>query len=271
MILSAVALTTAYGVPPVPAQPAPLTVDQVVQKLQANLDAYDKSIPSFMADEYIDSYKHEFSARGASATGNVETIAQSVFRLKKEIDHATNTFSFSESRDVSIIDGRPAKGRQINAPSMVIGAFSGGLAFVAEDQRTCRTYTLEKPKAGKPLVVRFKSADHIPDPEICILNESSSGRVWINPASMQIERMELDVPRHLFTTLRDDGRPGVPTIGHWNVEVTYKPVILNARTFWLPATILSTCSNEQTEWSYSASYRNYHLLEVHSRIVPPGE
>jgi len=258
-------------VPPVFGQTAPLTVDSVLEKLQANLDAYDKSIPSFMADEYVDSLQHEFSARGASAAGNVETIAQSVFRLRRKVDTANNTFTFEESRDVNVIDGRRAQGRQINAPSMITGAFSGGLAFVAENQRSCRTYILEKPKAGKPIVVRFQTAAHIPDPEICILNEYSSGRVWIDPASMQIERMELDVPRHLFTPFREDGRPVAPTTGHWNVEVTYKPVVLNAKTFWLPATIFSKCSNEQTEWSYSASYRNYHLFEVHSRIIIPNE
>ena len=224
-----------------------------------------------MADEYVDSLQHEFAARGASAAGNVETIAQSVFRLKRKIDPTTNTFAFEESRDVTTIDGKPAKGRPIDAPSMISGAFSGGLAFVSEDQRDCMKYALEKLKPGKPIVVRYETAINIPHPENCILSEHSSGRVWIDPASMQIEHLAVDVPRHLFIPFRNDGSKSLPITGHWNVEVAYKPVILNAKTFWLPATIISKCSNDQTEWSFSASYRNYHLLEVHSRIVTPSE
>ena len=253
------------------AQSSPLTVDQVVQRLQANLDFYDKSIPSFLADEHIDSLKHEFAARGASAAANTETIAESVFRLKREINSATNTYALTESRDVNIIDGRPAKGRAIDAPTMLTGAFSGGLAFVSVDERSCMRYSLEKTKPGKPIIVRYETAPNIARPEDCILAENGSGRVWIDPLSMQIERIDVDVPRHLLTPYRDDGRAGTPTVTHWNVEVTYKPVVLNAKTFWLPATILSTCSNETSEWAFRASYRNYHLLEVHSRVVIPAE
>ncbi len=247
-----------------------LTVDDVVAKLQHNLDLYDKSIPSFLADEHIDSIQQQFAARGASAP-NFETIAESVFRLKKEIDHTTNTFSFNESRDVSLIDGKPANGRQINAPSMIFGAFSGGLAFVSQEQSPCMRYQLEPVKARKPIVVRFTTLPAAQRTPACILAEDSSGRVSIDPASMQIQRIDLDVPRHLFTPHRDDGSPAIPTIGHWKVEVTYKPVVLNAKTFWLPETILSQCSNDDTQWSFRGAYRNYHLLEVHSRMIIPNE
>jgi len=247
----------------------PLAVDDIVAKLQTNLDAYEKSIPSFLVDEHMESIEHQFAARGSSAP-NYETIAESVFRLKRDVDPASNTVDLKESRDVRIIDGRPANGREVNAPSLVIGAFSGGLAFVSEDERDCMSYTLEKTKPGKPIVVRYATAPVVTHPEDCILPEISSGRVWIDPVSMQISRIEVDVPRHLLTPSLGDGRKDAPTMTHWNVQVVYKPVVLNNRTFWLPATIVSTCSNDNEEWSFRGAYRNYHLLEVHSRIVIPG-
>jgi hypothetical protein len=248
----------------------PLTVDTVVAKLQTNLDAYDKSIPSFFVDEHIESFKHDFAARGASAA-NYETIAESLFRLKRTVDPATNTYSLDESRDIRIIDGKPANGRDIDAPTMLTGAFSGGLAVVSQDQKTCMSYTLGPVKPRKLIVVRFAS---LPDPQRaqdCILAEPGSGSVWIDPASMQIVRIKVLVPRHILTPFNKEGQKDLPTITRWNVQVIYKPVVLNSHTFWLPATITSLCSNDRTEWSFRGVYRNYHLLEVHSRIIMPDD
>jgi len=252
------------------AQNAPLSVDDVVAKLQANLDAYETTIPSFLVDEHMESIEHQFAFRGPSAA-NYETIAESVFRLKRDIDPASNTVDLKESRDVRIIDGRPANGRRINAPSLITGAFSGGLAFVSEDERSCMRYTLEKIKPGKPIVVRYETAPVVSRPEDCILSERSSARVTIDPASMQISQIQVDVPRHLLTPSIGDGHKDSPSMTHWHIEVIYKPVVLNAHTFWLPATIVSVCRNNRQEWSFSGVYSNYHLLEVHSRVVVPGE
>lgn len=252
------------------AQNAPLDIDAVVRRLQANLDRYDSSIPSLLADEQIDSIQHQLRGRGSSAN-SFETIAESVFRLKRQIDPATNTYSLNESRDVNIIDGKPAMGRHIDAPAMIFGAFSGGLAFVSQDERGCMQYQLEKIRPGKPIVVHYQTASAIPHPDDCILAERSSGRVWIDPASMQIVRIEVDVPRHLVTPVLSDGRKVLPTMTHWHIEVAYRPVALNNHTFWLPVTISSICSNAKVEWSFRAAYHNYHLLEVNSRIVVPGE
>ena len=252
-----------------------LTIDDVVAKLQANLDSYQRSIPNFLAEEHMESSESstavQISRRGPSLSSNRETIAESTFRLKRKVDLASNTFTFEESRDFTTIDGHPAKGRSISTPVMLVGAFSGGLAFVSEVERECMTYTLEPPKPGKPIIVHYQSAPHIAHPEICILPEETAGRVWIDPASMQIERIEVDVPRHLLTPIRGDGRADAPSMTHWHVEVVFKPVVLNARTFWLPATIASVCSNDNQEWSFHGSYRNYRLLEVHSRVVVPGD
>ncbi|HXE07209.1 MAG TPA: hypothetical protein VN612_04885 [Acidobacteriaceae bacterium] len=250
--------------------PQPLTLDNVVAKLQANLDEYEASIPSFLADEHMDSTMRQFVMRGASAA-NYETIAESVFRLKRDIDSTAHTQSLDESREIKTIDGKPANGRQIDAPTMLSGAFSGGLAIVSKDEQRCMQYTLDPVKPRKPIVVRFVSLPADQRPKDCILREDGTGRVVIDPRSMQITRLQVAVPRHLITPLLNGGRSGAPTFTRWRVQVDYKPVVLDARTFWLPSKITSSMSNEQTAWSFLATYRNYHKLEVRSRVIIPGD
>jgi hypothetical protein len=253
------------------AQPAqPLTLDDAIAKLQANLDDYDKSIPSFLADEHLESTMHQFGMRGASAP-NYETIAESVFRLKRDIDSENHTETLNESREIRIIDGKPANGREIDAPTMLSGAFSGGLAMVSNDEQPCMRYTLEPVKRRKPIVVRFVSAPADQRPEHCILMEDGFGRVMIDPVSMQISRIEVQVPHHAMTPRYIDGTSAPVTMTRWRVEVDYKPVVLDARTFWLPSKITSTMSNDQTAWSFLATYRNYHKLEVRSRLIVPAD
>ena len=249
--------------------PQPLTLDDVVAKLQANLDDYDKSIPSFVADEHMESTMRQFAMRGASAP-NYETIAESVFRLKRDIDSENHTETLNESREIKIIDGKPANGREIDAPEMVSGAFSGGLAMVSTDEQPCMRYALEPVKPRKPVVVRFVSAPADQRPEHCILTEDGSGRVLIDPVSTQILRMEVQIPHHVIKPLLPDGTTGPTVVTRWRVEVDYKPVVLDGRTFWLPAKITSAMSNDQTSWSFVATYRNYHKLEVRSRVVVPA-
>lgn len=253
------------------AQPrANLTLDDIVARLQSNLDEYERSVPSFLADERIDSIMRQFAQRGAVAP-NYETIAESVFRMKRNLDPAGNTVSLDESREIRTIDGKPANGRDIDAPAMVVGAFSGGLAFVSKEEQACSRYTLEPVKPRKNIVVRFAYLPAQQRPKDCILTEDGSGSVTIDPASMQIVRIEIKVPHHVVTPHFHDGSAAAPIMTQWKVRIAYKPVVLNARTFWLPATITSLCSNDRTEWFFRGAYRNYHLLEVHSRILIPGE
>lgn len=251
-------------------QPAPLTLDSLIAKLQSNLDEYDRSIPSFLADEHIDSTIFQFTSRGSSG-GNYETIADSVFRLKRAPDPATHTVMLEESREIKVIDGKPANGHDIDAPSMISGAFSGGLAMVSRDEQSCMRYSVDPVKPRRPIVVRFVSAPADQRPKDCILTEDGSGRVTIDPASMQVTRIEITVPHHVLAPHFSNGQPGPRVVARWRVQVNYRPVALDARTFWLPAIITSTCSTDQVEWSFRATYRNYHKLEVHSRVVLPDD
>jgi hypothetical protein len=60
------------------------------------------------------------------------------------------------------------------------------------------------------------------------------------------------------------------------ITVDYAPVLLGGESFWLPSTVtLRATSGSGTfhviVWSFRATYRNYHKLEVTSHVVPGSE
>ena len=121
----------------------------------------------------------------------------------------------------------------------------------------------------------FASLPFSERPTNCLLQEDGSGRVFVDPATMQIKRMELTAPHH---TVFPGGKTAngfniPPIIGVWDISVDYSPVLLGGQSFWLPATITSRATSSsgvpsKTVWSFLATYRNYHKLEVTSRILP---
>jgi hypothetical protein len=248
----------------------PPTLDDILLGLENNLHHYDTSIPSFFCDEHVVSQMFP-------APASQNTVTNSVFRLKRDVN-PDNTTSLDESREIKTVNGRPPTSQDINGPSVLSGVFEGGLALVSLNQKACMHYTLERIRTNRgqsPYIIRFATVDAVQRTDSCLLQEQGKGRVIIDPASLQITRMELTVPHHTI----DPGyrTPGgyrfPPTIGQWVLSVDYAPVQLSGQTFWMPATITSHTSTgtntfKPTFWSFVATYRKYHKLEVTSRIVP---
>jgi len=65
----------------------------------------------------------------------------------------------------------------------------------------------------------------------CVLKEEGSGRVFIDPTTAQVTRMELMAPHHAINYAE---------VGVWNISISYAPVSFVGQTFWMPATIIST-------------------------------
>jgi hypothetical protein len=87
---------------------------------------------------------------------------------------------------------------------------------------------------------------------------------------MQITHLEITTPRHTIT-------PGnlyrSPFVGKRDLTVDYAPVLLGGETLWMPSTITMRVTSgsgtfHTVVWSFRATYRNYHKLEVKSRILP---
>jgi hypothetical protein len=234
--------------------PSP-TLDAVLQQLDGNLHRYEAQVPDFFCSEHVVSSltydrKRQFS------------VNESIFRLQRTT-HPGGASTLDESREAKGINGTPVEGKQIHGPTVLSGVFSGGLDVVSLSQRSCMSYSLESTKPGEPYVIQFATLPGKHDN--CLLTEESSGRVFIDPATMQVKRMELTAPHHVILP---------QTVGVWSIWIDYTPVLLDGRTFWMPATILSsavaTYDDNETVWAFKAGYSNYHKLEVSFRILTPG-
>ncbi|HEV2709923.1 MAG TPA: hypothetical protein VGU67_06930 [Edaphobacter sp.] len=235
--------------------PSPPTLDDVLQQLDSNLHRYEVQVPDFFCSEHVVSSETYNRKRQMS-------INDSIFRLRR-VTHPDRTATFEESREAQAINGTSVEGKQIQGPTVLGGAFSGGLAVVSLNQKSCMSYALQPTKPGEPYVVHFAT---LPGRHAnCLLTEESSGRVFIDPATMQIKRMELIAPNHTILP---------HTSGVWRITVDYAPVLLDQRTFWMPTTIVSTAistfDGNDTVWAFDARYSNYHKLEVSSRVLPPA-
>ena len=150
------------------------------------------------------------------------------------------------------------------------------LTVVSLNQTVCMNYDLQRIDAkrpGEPYVVRFATVLMPQNRAKCLLKENSKGRAVIDPGSMQITHLELITPRYAIIP----GNPyRSPIVGERVITVDYAPVLLGSETFWMPTTIsMRATSGARTfhaiVWSFRASYRDYHKLEVRSRVVPVGE
>jgi hypothetical protein len=244
-------------------------LDDILLALEKNLHHYDTGVPSLFCDERVVSKMVPDPRRQNSTT-------DSTFRLKR-ISNPDHETTLEESREIRIVQGYRTNGKSLAGPSIVRGAFSGGLSMVSLSQKGCMRYTLEpiNPTAPRePYVVQFASLPSSERPAQCHLIEDGSGRVFVDPASMQIQRLEFTAPHHVVS-------PGVqtakgflvpPIFGVWNILVDYSPVLFGGESFWLPTTIASSTTStsgvrSRTAWSFVATYSNYHRLEVTSRVL----
>jgi hypothetical protein len=241
------------------------TLGDILERLEANLDRYDADVPSLFSDEHVVS-------QVVPGERDQNTVTDSVFRLKRtpNPDHTT---TLVESREIKIVDGKPATSQKIDGPTLLSGVFEGGLAVVSPNQTSCMNYTLQrinKSRAADPYIVHFATVLTPENIAGCLLQEGSKGRVFIDPASMQIAHLELTTPRHVI--FRGDAYRS-RMAGERVLTVDYAPVLLGGETFWMPSTITSRTTSDPGTfhpivWSFRATYRNYHKLEVTSRIVP---
>lgn len=247
--------------PPLP------TLDEILERLDANLHHYDTSVPSLFCDE------HAISKVWPGASSE-DTVTDSVFRLKRT-PQANHTTTLVESREIRLVNDKPATSQNLDGPALLNGAFEGGLAVVSLNQSACMNYELQpinRKRPAQPYTVRFATALTPQNSAGCVLQEPSKGRALIDPASMQITHLEIITPGHLIA----GNAFAPPVVGKRVITVDYVPVLLGGETFWMPSTITLQVTRgsgtfHMTEWSFQATYGNYHKLEVTSRIVPGSE
>jgi hypothetical protein len=244
------------AVPPAGAQQATTpTLDEILLWLENNLDHYDKQVPNFFCSEHVVS-SLIYGKKQQS------TVTDSIFRVTRDLSGA-----LTESREVKVVNGTQSDGKQVDGPVTLRGVFSGGLDAVSIRQKACMNYSLqpiEPERSGKPYVIEFATLPDIRRRSGCVLKEEGTGRVFVDPTTKQVTRMELLAPHHVITS----GEVGV-----WNIRIDYAPISLVGQMFWMPTTITSTATPGEayspTVYSFSARYSDYHKLEVTSHIVSP--
>ena len=259
------------------AQAYPISLDDLLLRLEENLKYYDNHLPAFFCDEHAVSKMkvgREWNVHFQTWTPgppDQSTTTDSTFRVKR-IPNPDNTESLVESRDIKTLDGHPAQGEELTGPALLSGAFSGGPAIISQRQAACVQYALqpihlEQPRA--PYIVEFVTVPPGQRPANCVLQEDGTGRGFIDSDTMQITRVEFTAPAHLIVPAGKDakGHPTPPVTGVWNVTVDYTSVAFSGQTFQVPSTIIGTLTANRTVWTFEAHYSNFHKLEVTSRIL----
>jgi hypothetical protein len=236
-------------------QAPPPTLDEILLRLEGNLNHYEKEVPNFFCNEHVVSSL-------SYAKKHQSTVTDSVFRVVR-----TSSGTLTESHEIKAVNGTPAKGEHVGGPTSLSGVFTGGLDAVSLRQRACMSYTLQPIDPGhpnEPYVIQFTTLPNTRRRSECVLKEEGAGRVFVDPATMQVTRMELRAPNHAIN-------PG--EVGLWYISINYAPILLVGQTFWMPTALTSTATPSDvytpTVYSFSARYADYHKLEVTSHIVPP--
>jgi hypothetical protein len=265
------------------AQSISMTLDDILIRLDGNLESYDAQVPSLFCDEHAISKMAAAPPPGSGskkkappAPQTQTTVTESTFRLKRVATSET-AFSLVESRDIKTVNGEPAQTQEITGPALLSGAFSSATAIASERLATCVHMTLEPIQPDKPTapyVIDFATAPKTERPEGCVLKDDGSGRIYVDSDSMQITRIEFTAPHHPLSSQVEMsyGRPVRPPTGVWNITIDYAGVAFGRNVFWLPSTVTGVLSGGTvpTVWSFEAHYSNFHKLEVESHVVAPA-
>lgn len=255
LLLAVPAILSAQQSNPKSSKPTDLTLDAILIRLQNNLTIYRASVPDFFCDEHVVSnmslqnqpYRH--------------TATDSVFRLKRSVT-GKSLNQFIESREIKTVDKKPAKKQGLSGPAILAGAFSNALEVVSIELSHCYDYRLlphQHLHRHPVLVIDYALKASTVDDQTCPGPEMQSGRAFIDPQTMEVVRLEQRMPHHEIV-------PGV--YGPWIWSIDYARAIFNDNPFWMPKAITSIATAKTSEWSFVATYSNYHKLTVTSRILP---
>ena len=239
-----------------PGDTAAPDIHSILQKLDASLEAYLGTIPSFYCDEHAVAGVVQGTQKG---THSKLTEADSTFELMRVSGPSGKTI-LSESREVKSINGHPSPGSDFRIAGMPQGAFSGSLSLVSLRQQACMQYSLlpGTPQHPDSYTIQFTSLADRPPRAGCLLPEEATGRVIIDRASLEVTRIEFTAPHHPIAWAGN-----LPVVrGMWRVFVDYAPVQLDGRIFWLPSRINSEETDGVATWRFDGAYRDYHKLEV---------
>ncbi len=237
----------------------PPSLDQVLLGVQERVKEFEFSLPDFMCRERITVRE---MARGKLVD---QRISVSIFTGTQNTDEKGRPFT--ESRQLETENGfRIIKGQQLRLPFFFGGGFSSILeATFGEKNIQYHQYKLtgtEQVDGKQALVIQFATKPGQTGLSFEFLGmelaSRDTGKAWIDPASMHVVRLErryLNLPQP-YSAL--------------NVWVSYAPVLLNGKTFWMPKTVrvqeVFARSKKPITAEYVAEYSDYQKFDVSVKI-----
>jgi hypothetical protein len=238
----------------------PPTVDQVLHRIQQNVDQFEASLPDFLCDERI------VSSAVASGKVTKHTVIESTFVSTRKPDELKH-LQYIETRELIRVDGKSArKGQKPKGPFIQEGGFSAVLGTTFNERvASSRNYALAPPESldGKPmLVITFATKEGQTQIGATVDGKSflmtDSGKACIDPDSMQVVRLEKQVTH------------APPPYDLWNLSVDYAPVTIAGKPFWMPRSVrteITPSSFTRAMLRFEAGYSNYRKFDVTSGIV----
>jgi VWFA-related protein len=261
---------------PVEAQQTPSTVPPAAQgaiaeillRLQHNYGDYLSFVPDIFADEHVIATTITSLPSLGDDTPDKPVLSKlatdSIFHLQRS--SASGSTQLVESRDVRRVDRHTGEtSRMFGGPAVFTGGFSYAPTFLLPQFKDCYGYKLLPNRRIDHVdaqVIEYVLNPRLPGAASCPLHEQIKGRAFIDPQSMQLMKIEEQRAHHALT--KDF------TVG-WDWSIEYARVVIADKPFWLPKAINSTASynaGRAAEWTFTATYRNFHLTSVTSTIVP---
>ena len=109
-------------------------MEEILQRLDANLNRYDTRVPSLFCDEHV------ISQMEAPGMRNQVTATDSIYR-RRRTPNSDHTVSLVESREIVKVDGKPATSQNLSGPSLLSGWFEAGPALLSASQSACTNYS----------------------------------------------------------------------------------------------------------------------------------
>jgi hypothetical protein len=255
----ALTLALLFGLP-LQAWQQPVTLDQVLKRVQENVAQFEVSLPDFVCTESITSSK--LSGEIVSK----ETVIESTFVGIQKKDKG-GKLEYIETRELTAVDGKKvSKGQKPKGPFLLGGGFSAILSTTFDvAMATYRNYRLEASESlgdKKVLVVAFSSKEgqtgigaYLNKKTFLVID---SGKAWIDPESMQVVRLERDI------TNAPNPFPA------WLMSVDYAPVSIGGKPVWMPKAVRSEIrrgGSDKADRRFTAEYTNYRKFDVSSGIV----
>lgn len=267
----AVSACLVLGPRPILSQDTSQSLDEILNRAQANIESYRTSVPNVYCTEHaVANRKIPNTSPGSASSTPVSRVAiiedsaesTAIFRLKRLPEPSENGI-FEESRISQQVTYRSdAPGyEEIGIPALLYGVFSNGLNILSPEGRQCFSFTVHKVKQGKPIVVEFTDLPTDQRAAGCFAFQNGRGTIQIDPETMHVTQIERSVPHHVLVG---------DIKGDWTWKEKYSPVTLAGKTFWLPSSITSrsVSSDQRGVWTFDATYKDYHLFYSTSRILP---